>query len=156
MNKHRAKVVLIPVLAVALYLVVREPSGETTDAPAARSRRPEIPMVEPVALRKPPRLRELSEIVSFDPFALRFGVEAGMPTADAAPPSATAVEAAPALPLRSRLRIDAIVKHGGAYHAVIGGKAVHPGDVIDDGRYRVTAISPHDVTVSRTDASSRP
>jgi hypothetical protein len=152
-NRQRAKLALIPVLAGALWMVLREPSGEV---PAARPRRPEIPIAEPGTAPHTGRARkrELAEIVSFDPFEPRFGVEMRRTTVEGAP--ATAGEAAPGLPLRARLRVEAILERDGAFQAVIAGKVVHAGDLVDEGRYRVTAITADNVTFNRLDGARNP
>ena len=151
MNKQRAKIALIPVLAGALWMVLREPSVEV---PATRPRRPEVPIIEAGATPRAARKRELAEIVSFDPFAPPFGVDIRPTTADGV--AAAAVEAAPALPLRARLRVEAILQRDGAFQAVIAGKVVRTGDLIDEGRYRVTAITADNVTFNRLDGEQNP
>jgi hypothetical protein len=153
MNKQRAKMALIPLLGGALWMVLSGPSDETA---TTRPRRPEIPVADSGAVPHAGRARkrELAEIVSFDPFARSFGVEIRPTSGDGA--AATAGEAAPGLPLRARLRVEAIVKRDGAYQAVIAGKVVRAGEMVDEGRYRVTAITADDVTFSRIDGANAP
>jgi hypothetical protein len=156
MNKQRAKMALIPVLAGALWMVLREPSAETA---TARPRRPEIPVAEPGVASHAGRSRNrsLAEIVSFDPFAPPLGLDSRASPAGGAAATGTAdVDTSPGLPLRSRLRIEAIHERDGAFQAVIAGKVVRPGDVVDGGRYRVTAITADDVTFNRIDAAQNP
>jgi len=156
MNRKHLKIALVPVLAIGLFAVLRGPA-ETSESAPPRARRPEIPLAEQAGGGAAPtaigaRKRELAEIVSFDPFAPAVALEAE-PAASSGTPVG---ESAAGLPLRARLRIEAIVKRDGTFQAIIGGKVVRTGDLIDEGRYRVTAITADDVTFSRIEARTSP
>jgi hypothetical protein len=149
-NRAYIKKALIPILGLALLAVLRGPSTETSESAAPRARRPEIPIAEAATRRAARRPRELSEIIEFDPFAspqtvLQAGVTAKGETAT--------VPQAAMLRLGNRLRIEAIVKRDGAFQAVIAGKVVHLGELVDEGRYRVTAITADNVTFRRADVA---
>jgi hypothetical protein len=148
-NRKRIKIALIPILAIALIVVLRGEPSETETA-ASRPRRPEFPAATAesggrIGMLRP---RSAAEVSTFDPFAPPERSQVEMPSADVVAGGRPS-EAMPTTPLRHRLRIDAIIKQEGDYRAMIGGKLIQAGDLIDDGRYRVTSITAHDVTFSR-------
>jgi hypothetical protein len=150
-NKQKLKVLLIPLLGFVLLIVLRGPSTDSSDPVVPRARRPETPLAETIVRRVASRPRELSEIVAFNPFASPHG--ASPATAGATDPTTAAAATVQQVPLRQRLRIEAIVKREGEFQAIIGGKIVRQGQLIDEGRYRVTAITADDVTFSRLEAA---